>query len=105
MNNCALKRSEMGKSANSEHLNAQVERPTQWPDGRKLGGENGYPPEWHAWARQCEVKFIARQMLAVPSEKRRAVHAQWEKKFPHATQEAVKAVWDEVVNEKRKGAA
>lgn len=105
MNNCALKRSEMNKPANSEHLSAQLERPTQWPDGRKLGGENGYPPEWHEWARQCEVKFIARQMLKVPSEQRRSVHAQWEKKFPHATQEAVKAVWDEVVREKRQGAA
>lgn len=103
--NCALKRSEMGKSANSEHLNAQLERPTQWPDGRKLGGENGYPPEWHEWSRHCEVKYVARQMLEAPSANRKAVHEKWQKKFPHATQDAVKAVWDEVVQEKRQGAA
>ena len=77
-----------------------IKRPTQWPDGRKLGGENGYPPEWHEWARQCEVRFIAKQMLAVPSEQRRAVHAQWFKKFPHATPQRIKDVWNEVVAEK-----
>jgi len=77
-----------------------LERPTQWPDGRQLGGTNGYPPEWHEWARECEVKYIARQMLKVPSEKRIAVHAQWEKKFPHATTQRLKSVWDEVVAEK-----
>ncbi|ASK18873.1 hypothetical protein CEK60_05965 [Halomonas sp. N3-2A] len=76
-----------------------IERPTQWPDGRPLGGVNGYPAEWHEWARECEVKFIARQMLAVPSEQRRAVHAQWEKKFPHATPQRIKDVWNEVVAE------
>ncbi len=105
MNNCALNRSEMGKSANSEHLNAQIERPTQWPDGRPLGGENGYPPEWHAWARQCEVKFVIREILKAPKASRKAVHSQWLSKFPHATREAMKDVWDEVVNEKRKGVA
>lgn len=81
------------------------ERPAAWPDGRPLGGENGYPPEWHAWAAECQVKYVARQMLAVRKESRRSVHEQWLKVFPHATQDAVKAVWDEVVQEKRQGAA
>lgn len=76
-----------------------IERPTQWPDGRTLGGENGYPPEWHEWASECQVKYVARQMLRVPQEQRRNVHAQWEKVFPHATQQRVKGVWDEVVSE------
>lgn len=69
-----------------------IDRPTAWPDGRPFGGVNGYPAEWHEWARECEVMFIARQMLAVPSEQRRAVHAQWEKKFPHATPQRIKDV-------------
>ena len=78
-----------------------IERPTQWPDGRPLGGTNGYPPEWHDWARQCEVKHIARQMLNVPQAQRKAVHEQWEKKFPHATPQRIKDVWNEVVEEER----
>lgn len=82
-----------------------MKRPTAWPDGRPLGGLNGYPPEWHEWARYCEVRFVALQMLAAPKERRHAVHQQWQKKFPHVTQDAVKAIWDQVVNEKRKGAA
>lgn len=77
-----------------------IERPTQWPDGRPLGGTNGYPTEWHEWARQCEVMFIARQMLAAPQAQRKAVHAQWVKKFPHATPQRIKDVWNEVVAEK-----
>ena len=78
-----------------------IERPTQWPDGRKLGGENGYSPEWHEWARECEVKYIARQMLNVPQAQRKAVHAQWVKKFPHATPQRIKDVWEQVVEEER----
>lgn len=77
-----------------------IDRPTAWPDGRKLGGENGYPPEWHEWAQECQVKFIARQMLKVPQAQRKAVHAQWVKKFPHATPQRIKDVWNEVVAEK-----
>lgn len=77
-----------------------MDRPTTWPDGRKLGGENGYSPEWHQWAEECQVKYVARQMLKVPQERRRNVHAQWARVFPHATPEAVKAVWDEVVAER-----
>lgn len=76
-----------------------MDRPTTWPDGRKLGGENGYSDEWHAWARECEVKYIARQMLAAPKTQRRAVHEQWIKKFPHATPQRIKDVWNEVVAE------
>ncbi|MEG3078500.1 hypothetical protein R3F64_01350 [Halomonas sp. 5021] len=82
-----------------------VERPTAWPDGRPLGGTNGYPPEWHEWAAECQVKYVARQMLAARKENRRGIHEQWLKVFPHATQDAVKAVWDEVIQEKRQGAA
>lgn len=78
-----------------------IERPTQWPDGRKLGGENGYPPEWHEWARECEVKYIARQMLVAPKTQRKAVHEQWVKKFPHATPQRIKDVWHQVVEEER----
>ena len=74
--------------------------PKSWPDGRKLGGENGYSPEWHEWARECEVKFVARQMLAVPKEQRKTVFNQWMKVFTHITQEKVKSVWDQVVEEK-----
>jgi len=76
-----------------------IERPMQWPDGRKLGGENGYPPEWHEWARECELKFVLREMLSVPKENRKAVHDKWLKKFPHATTQRLKSVWDEVVAE------
>lgn len=76
-----------------------IERPTQWPDGRKLGGENGYPPEWYAWAQEREAMFVARQMLAVPGDQRRAVHQKWLKHFPHATEERIKALWDEAVKE------
>jgi hypothetical protein len=79
-----------------------IERPTQWPDGRALGGENGYPPEWHEWARECEVKYVARQMLRVKQEQRRNVHAQWARVFPHATPQRVKSVWDEVVDEEKR---
>ncbi|MGP8289004.1 hypothetical protein ACT3OH_01895 [Vreelandella zhanjiangensis] len=82
-----------------------IERPTAWPDGRKLGGENGYSPEWYRWAAECEVKYVAKQMLAARSENRRAVHAQWVEKFPHATPERIREVWDQVVEEKRKRAA
>lgn len=78
-----------------------IERPTTWPDGRPLGGENGYPPKWHEWARECEVKYVAKQMLRVPQASRKATHAQWEKKFPHATPQRLKSVWDEVVAEER----
>ncbi|MDQ7731603.1 hypothetical protein QT231_02765 [Halomonas sp. SpR1] len=78
--------------------------PTSWPDGSKLGGENGYSPEWHEWARECEVKFVARQMLAVPKEQRKAVFDQWAKVFTHITQEKVKSVWDQVVDEIKRNA-
>ena len=77
-----------------------IERPAQWPDGRPLGGENGYSPEWYRWAAECEVKYVAKQMLAARSESRRAVHAQWVEKFPHATPQRIKDVWNEVVAEK-----
>lgn len=77
-----------------------MNRPDAWPDGRKMGGENGYPPEWHAWAAECQVKYVAQQMLKVPQANRRAVHAQWEKVFPHATPQRIKNVWDEVVADK-----
>jgi predicted nucleotidyltransferase component of viral defense system len=79
-----------------------IERPTAWPDGQKLGGVNGYPPQWHQWARECEVKYVARQMLSAKKENRRAVHAQWVEKIPHATPERVREVWDEVAEEMRK---
>jgi len=78
-----------------------IERPTAWPDGRPLGGTNGYPTEWHEWARQCEVRFIARQMLKAPQAQRKAVHERWVKKFPHATPQRIKDVWNEVVEEER----
>lgn len=78
--------------------------PTAWPDGRPLGGLNGYPPEWHKWSRECEVRYVARQMLEAPSAARKAVHEKWLKKFPHATPDAIRACWDDVVREKRKGA-
>ena len=78
--------------------------PKSWPDGRKLGGENGYSPEWHEWARECEVKFVVRQMLAVPKEQRKAVFDQWAKVFTHITQEKVKSVWDQVVDERKRNA-
>ncbi|MBZ5486927.1 hypothetical protein HW452_05245 [Halomonas aquamarina] len=81
-----------------------IERPTAWPDGRPLGGLNGYPPEWHAWAEECQIKYVARQMLAAPKEQRKAVHERWIQIFPHATPERIKAVWDQVVSEKRQGA-
>lgn len=65
--------------------------PTSWPDGRKLGGENGYSPEWHEWARECEVKFVVRQMLAVPKEQRKAVFDQWGKSvYAHHSREGEK---------------
>lgn len=78
-----------------------IERPTTWPDGSPLGGENGYPPEWHEWAKECQVKYVARQMLAARKESRRAVHEQWVKKFAHATPQRIKDVWNEVVEEER----
>lgn len=77
-----------------------IERPTAWPDGRPLGGENGYSPEWYEWARECEVKFVIREMLKVPKASRKSEHAKWLNKFPHATRDAMKDVWDEVVAEK-----
>lgn len=77
-----------------------MDRPTAWPDGRKLGGVNGYPPEWHQWAEECELKFVLREMLSVPKESRKAVHDKWLKKFPHATTQRLKIVWNEVVAEK-----
>lgn len=81
-----------------------IERPTAWPDGRKLGGVNGYPPEWHEWARECEVRYVAKQMLAVPSAQRKAVYDRWLKVFPHATPQRIKAVWDQVVDELKRNA-
>jgi hypothetical protein len=39
-------------------------------------------------------------MLKVPQAQRRAVHAQWQKKFPHATPQRIKDVWHQVVAEK-----
>lgn len=78
-----------------------MKRPTAWPDGRKLGGENGYPPEWHEWASECQVKYVARQMLEAPSAARKAVHEKWLKKFPHATPQRIKDVWEQVVEEER----
>jgi hypothetical protein len=77
-----------------------MQRPTQWPDGRKLGGLNGYPPEYFEWARECQVKFVALQMLLAPVESRSAVFEQWKQKFAHVTREKVSAVWDEVANRK-----
>lgn len=77
-----------------------IERPTAWPDGRKLGGENGYSPEWHEWAKECELKFVLREMLNVPKASRKAVHDQWLQKFPHATTQRLKSFWDEVVAER-----
>lgn len=76
-----------------------MDRPTAWPDGRPLGGENGYPPKWYEWAEEQEVKFVAREMLRAPQANRRAIHASWLKSFPHATPERIKDVWDEVVEE------
>lgn len=77
-----------------------IERPTAWPDGRPLGGVNGYSPEWYAWAEEQEIKFVAREMLRAPQANRRAIHASWEKVFPHATPQRIKDVWDEVVADK-----
>lgn len=79
-----------------------MECPKQWPDGRKLGGLNGYSPEWFEWAKEQEVKFVALQMLLAPAENRSAVFEQWKQKFTHVTREKVSAVWDEVAN--REGA-
>jgi uncharacterized protein YpuA (DUF1002 family) len=44
--------------------------------------------------------FIARQMLRAPQAQRKAVHTQWVKRFPHATPQRIKDVWNEVVAEK-----
>lgn len=77
-----------------------IERPTAWPDGSPLGGTNGYPPEWHEWARECEVRYIARQMLKVPQAQRKAEYERWFKRFPHATPQRIKDVWEQVVAEK-----
>ena len=77
-----------------------MDRPTQWPDGRPLGGLNGYPPEWFEWAREQEVKFVALQMLLAPEPNRNAVFEQWKQKFTHVTREKVNAVWDEVASRK-----
>lgn len=75
-----------------------MECPAQWPDGRKLGGLNGYSPEWFEWAREQEVKFVALQMLLAPDAIRASVFEQWSKKFTHVTHEKVNAVWDEVAS-------
>lgn len=78
-----------------------IERPTAWPDGRKLGGTNGYPPEWHQWARQCETRYVVKQMLAAHKESRHAVYTQWAQVFPHVTHEKVREAWDQVAKERR----
>ncbi|MCC5904054.1 MAG: hypothetical protein JJT87_19255 [Halomonas sp.] len=50
------------------------------------------------------MKFVVRQMLAVPREQRKAAFNQWAKVFTHITPEKVKGVWDQVVDEIKRNA-
>ena len=66
------------------------EPPRSWPDGRPVGGENGYPPEYAEWTLFCQALMVARLMLEVPRGQRESVFKQWEGRVPGVTRERVR---------------
>ncbi|GAB2799001.1 hypothetical protein GCM10027040_27500 [Halomonas shantousis] len=64
--------------------------PRTWPDGRPVGGVNGYPPEWAEWTLYCQAKMVARQTLEAGQGNREAVFQRWEGKLPGVTRERVR---------------
>ncbi|MHB0775411.1 hypothetical protein [Halomonas sp. WWR20] len=67
-----------------------------WPDGRPVGGCNGYPPEFAEWTLYCQAKMVAKEMLAAGQGSREAVFQHWEGKLPRVTRERVREALQEL---------
>jgi hypothetical protein len=70
--------------------------PRTWPDGRPVGGVNGYPSEWAEYTLYCQAKMVASEMLKAERGSREAVFAQWEGRLPGVTRERVREALQEL---------
>lgn len=64
--------------------------PRTWPDGRPVGGENGYPQACADWTLFCQAKMVARLMMEMPKGQRESVFKQWEGRLPGVTRDNVR---------------
>lgn len=65
-----------------------------WPDGRPVGGENGYPPEYREWTVECQCRHVARlASQARTAGARGAILREWQQKLPGVTRERVAEIW------------
>lgn len=64
-----------------------------WPDGRPVGGVNGYPKEYEAWNLECQARHVAKRMAAIdsPTERREELEF-WQGKMPGLSADRVKEI-------------
>ncbi|WP_043530450.1 hypothetical protein [Litchfieldella xinjiangensis] len=72
------------------------EPPRTWPDGRPVGGTNGYPPEYAEWLLYCQALHVAKQMLKAGKGQREGIFKQWEGQWPGVTRERVREAMAEL---------
>lgn len=54
-----------------------------WPDGRPVGGRNGYPDEYQAWNLECQARYVAKRMKGLARQRERQVELDhWKDKMP-----------------------
>lgn len=81
-----------------------MQRPARtWPDGRPVGGENGYPPEFQAFTERCLARFVARRLMPLRSKAERQAEFQRWAHLPGVTRDSVWAAWKELHDESSGG--
>ena len=79
-----------------------MQRPSRtWPDGRPVGGENGYPPEYADFTAHCLARHVARQMLPLRTKPERQAVFKRYAHLPGITRTSVWEAWKELVDESR----
>lgn len=66
-----------------------------WPDGRPVGGVNGYPAEYREWQLECQALMVVREMRQYDNKpQRQQVFERWAH-LPGVTRDRVQRIWKE----------
>lgn len=77
-----------------------MKAPTYHPDGRPVGGTNGYPPEAETFKRYCLVRYVARQVGQQQDEGARTAMFRRFEHLPGVNREAVRNAMREIKAER-----
>lgn len=77
-----------------------MQRPSRtWPDGRPVGGENGYPEAFRVFTERCLARYVARRLMPLRTKAdRQAEFKRWAH-LPGVTRDSVWTAWQELMDE------